>query len=231
MSRKLSRQVSCAKAMTRNCSAQRGCAPGIAGVALDDAREGRPRHELHDLREQGLADVHDHFGVATPGTLVQTAISDSSRRRPLSPEKPRRIGFLTNTSQVNRTVLITILFLYAQRRRRCPPRMTDRPSAGARAVGRHGREGRTTRPFALSCGPSTANGLGYTATANARTDSASSCQECRTCMSITADSGFFFSKPRDETRHAGQRNPDPGGTIGGLIGDLVGGFFNQEQIE
>ena len=67
--------------------------------------------------------------------------------------------------------------------------------------------------------------------ANARTNSASSCQECRTYTSITADPGFFFSNPRDETRHAGQRNPDPGGAIGGLIGDLVGGFFDQEQIE
>ena len=89
--------------------------------------------------------------------------------------------------------------------------------------------------FHLRCLPGprrdAANGLECTANANARTDSASSCQECRTCTSITADPGFFFSNPRDETRHAGQRNPDPGGAIGDLIGDLVGGFFNQEQIE
>ena len=50
----------------------------------------RGRKEVHDLRKQGLAEVHGDSGVATPGTLVQTAISDSSRRRPLSPEKPRR---------------------------------------------------------------------------------------------------------------------------------------------
>ena len=85
--------------------------------------------------------------------------------------------------------------------------------------------------IALPCDPSAVNGLECTANADARTDSASSCQECRTCTSITADPGFFFSNPRDETRHAGQRNPDPGGAIGDLIGDLVGGFFNQEQIE
>jgi hypothetical protein len=36
--------------------------------------------------------------------------------------------------------------------------------------------------------------------------------------------GFFFGNPRDETRHAGQWNPDPGGAIGDLISDLVGGF-------
>jgi hypothetical protein len=54
---------------------------------------------------------------------------------------------------------------------------------------------------------------------------------CRTCTSIAADPGFFFGNPRNETRHAGQRNPDPGGAIGDLISDLVGGFFNQEQIE
>ena len=31
-----------------------------------------------------------------------------------------------------------------------------------------------------------------------------------TCTSNTAELGFFFSNPRDETRHAGQQNPDPG---------------------
>jgi hypothetical protein len=34
--------------------------------------EGLPRQELHDLRKQGLADVHDDSGVANPGTLAQT---------------------------------------------------------------------------------------------------------------------------------------------------------------
>ncbi len=44
---------------------------------------------------------------ARPFGEMQTAISDSSRRRLLSPEKsPAAIGFLINTSQVNRTVLI-----------------------------------------------------------------------------------------------------------------------------
>ena len=64
--------------------------PVIAAVSIDDAMEGLPRQKVHDLRKQGLAEVHGDSGVAKPGTLVQTAISDSSRRRPLSPEKPRR---------------------------------------------------------------------------------------------------------------------------------------------
>jgi hypothetical protein len=52
--------------------------------------EGLPRKEVHDLREQGLAEVHGDSGVEKPGTLAQTAISDSSRRHPLSSEKPYR---------------------------------------------------------------------------------------------------------------------------------------------
>jgi hypothetical protein len=64
--------------------------PVIAAVSIDDAMEGLPRQEVHDLREQGLAEVHGDSGVAKPGTLAQTAISDSSRRPPLSPGKVRR---------------------------------------------------------------------------------------------------------------------------------------------
>src|SRR5450756_2541700 len=64
--------------------------PVIAAVTIDDAMEGLPRKEVHDLREQGLAEVHGDSGVEKPGTLAQTAISDSSRRHPLSSEKPYR---------------------------------------------------------------------------------------------------------------------------------------------
>jgi hypothetical protein len=32
--------------------------PGVATMALDDAAERLPRHELHDLRKQRLAHVH-----------------------------------------------------------------------------------------------------------------------------------------------------------------------------
>jgi len=35
----------------------------IAPVSLDDASEGLPRHELHDLREQCLAYVHASLRV------------------------------------------------------------------------------------------------------------------------------------------------------------------------
>ncbi len=85
------RQVSCAAANdAKLLGAAETARPVIAIVSLDDAMESLPRKEVHDLREQGLAEVHGDSGVAKPGTLVQTAISDSSRRRPLSPEKPRR---------------------------------------------------------------------------------------------------------------------------------------------
>src|SRR5271154_386710 len=71
-------------------SATEAARPVIAAVSIDDAMEGLPRQELHDLRKQGLADVHDDSGVANPGTLAQTAICHSSRRHALSPGKPRR---------------------------------------------------------------------------------------------------------------------------------------------
>ena len=56
--------------------------PVIAVVSMDDAMEGLPRQEVHGLREQGLAEVHGDSGVAKPGTLAQTAISNSSQRHP-----------------------------------------------------------------------------------------------------------------------------------------------------
>ena len=37
--------------------------PVIAAVSIDDAMEGLPRQEVHDLREQGLAEVHGDSGV------------------------------------------------------------------------------------------------------------------------------------------------------------------------
>jgi hypothetical protein len=42
----------------------------IAAVTIDDAMEGLPRQEVHDLHEQGLAEVHGDSGVEKPGTLV-----------------------------------------------------------------------------------------------------------------------------------------------------------------
>src|SRR5208282_1328149 len=63
--------------------------PVIAAVTINDAMEGLPRQEVHDLRKQGLAEVHGDSGLAKPRTLVQTAISGSSRRHPSSPEIPR----------------------------------------------------------------------------------------------------------------------------------------------
>src|SRR5271156_1715257 len=81
--------------------------PVIAAVSIDDAMEGLPRQEVHGLREQGLAEVHGDSGVAKPGTLAHTAISDSQVGDTLChPESRAAIGLLTNPSQVNRTVLI-----------------------------------------------------------------------------------------------------------------------------
>ena len=70
--------------------ATKAARPVIAAVTIDDPMEGLPRQEVHDLREQRLAEVHGDSGVEKPGTLAQTAISNSSRRHPLSSEKPRR---------------------------------------------------------------------------------------------------------------------------------------------
>src|SRR5207342_1168116 len=63
--------------------------PVIAVVSMDDAMEGLPGQEVHDLREQCLADVQGDSGFPKPGTLEQTANSNSSRGHDLSLRKPR----------------------------------------------------------------------------------------------------------------------------------------------
>jgi hypothetical protein len=64
---------------------------GVAAVATDDAGEGSPWHELHELSEQGLANVHErspleaHRGppleqkLPTPVTPSATCISHLGR--------------------------------------------------------------------------------------------------------------------------------------------------------
>lgn len=70
MSRRLSRQVSCAKAWRETARHTTACARArAAAVAMYDTREARPRHELYDLGEQGLANVHVHSsGQSMPGS-------------------------------------------------------------------------------------------------------------------------------------------------------------------
>jgi len=64
--------------------------PVIAAVAIHDAMEGLPRQEVHDLREQRLAEIHTGSGLSKPGTLPQKAVSNSSRRHPSSSRNTRQ---------------------------------------------------------------------------------------------------------------------------------------------
>ena len=61
--------------------------PVIAAVTIDDAMEGLPRQEVHDLREQHLAEVHGDSGVAKPGTLAQNGHLRSKSETPLVTRK------------------------------------------------------------------------------------------------------------------------------------------------
>jgi hypothetical protein len=49
----------------------------VARVAIHDAREARPRHEIHDLREKCLASLHVH----PPRKLSRRAYAASGNRR------------------------------------------------------------------------------------------------------------------------------------------------------
>ena len=68
--------------------------PVIAAVAVHDAMERLPWQEIHDLREQRLAEIHGDSGVAKSRTLAQTVISNSSRGHPSEPIKnPSLLAF------------------------------------------------------------------------------------------------------------------------------------------
>src|SRR5262249_61463089 len=68
--------------------------PVITAVTIYDAMESLPWQEIHDLREQGLAEVHGDSGVAKSRTLAQQAISNSSRGQPLGAKKsPSQLPF------------------------------------------------------------------------------------------------------------------------------------------
>jgi hypothetical protein len=57
---------------------------------IHDAMESLPWQEIHDLREQGLADVHGDSGAAKSRTLAQHAIFNSSRGHQSEPKKARQ---------------------------------------------------------------------------------------------------------------------------------------------
>ena len=64
---------------------------GVAAMALHDAREAGPRHELHDLSEQGLADVHAHLQrLSSLGKYAVLEDRSSSRHQTKSAARPRQ---------------------------------------------------------------------------------------------------------------------------------------------
>ena len=54
--------------------------PVIAAVPIDDAMEGLPRQEVHDLREQGLAEVHGNLQQQESCQTARRRVRRSSRR-------------------------------------------------------------------------------------------------------------------------------------------------------
>ncbi len=61
-----------------------------ASILMHDARKARPRYELHDLGEQGLANIHVHSsGTSTRGKYAGFGNRSSSRHQPKSAYSPR----------------------------------------------------------------------------------------------------------------------------------------------
>jgi hypothetical protein len=73
---------------------------GVAGVAMHDARKARPWHELHDLGEQGFANIHAHSsGQSTRGKYAVLGNKSSSRHQTKSAYKPRQC-LISGSAQV-----------------------------------------------------------------------------------------------------------------------------------
>ena len=69
---------------------KRACAR-VARVAVHGAREARPRHELHDLSEHGLASVHAYAsGLSTPGRDAIPGSRLSNRHQTKPAYSPRQ---------------------------------------------------------------------------------------------------------------------------------------------
>ena len=63
----------------------------IAAMALHDASEAGPRDELHDLREQGLADMHVHpQRLSSLGKYAVLGDRSSNRHQTKSAARPRQ---------------------------------------------------------------------------------------------------------------------------------------------
>jgi hypothetical protein len=59
-------------------------------MALHDAREAGPRHELHDLREQGLSNIHGNSsGMPIPRNYLLFENQNSNRHPMKSVANPR----------------------------------------------------------------------------------------------------------------------------------------------
>ena len=71
--------------------ARQGAHARVASIPMHDASKARPRHELHDLGEQGLANIHVHSsGQSTPGKYAVFGKRSSSRHQTKSVYRPRQ---------------------------------------------------------------------------------------------------------------------------------------------
>jgi hypothetical protein len=102
MSRTLSRQGSCANAITRNCLAQlRQRPPCIARVSIHDARQTGLRNEHHHSRKQRLADIHvSPQGVSPVENYTKMRIPSSIRHQAKSTVTPCQYWLLHESTAV-----------------------------------------------------------------------------------------------------------------------------------
>ena len=77
----------------------------IAPISCDDALEGLPRHELHDLREQRLAYVHASLRVLQTSKHRKQAIPNSNRGHPGISQNPRQHWLSGASAKMNRTLM------------------------------------------------------------------------------------------------------------------------------
>lgn len=72
-----------------------GCVQvGVAGVAMHDAREDRPRHEFHDLCERRLSNIHRHsWRTSAPRNYLLFRHQNLNRHQMKSPANPRHCVF------------------------------------------------------------------------------------------------------------------------------------------
>jgi hypothetical protein len=86
---------------TKLLGASHAAYPGIARVVIDDTRDTRPWHKLHDLRKQRLARIHAASpGVSTQGNYTKMKTPVSNRHQTKSTAKPRQYWLLHNLISV-----------------------------------------------------------------------------------------------------------------------------------